>query len=321
MRNLVFAFALLLSFGVLSVACAPNTCFLKVCTNGDCHCPINTCTEGADYDVDKKKCFCEKGRFRIQGQCLTQQSANAFCGKGYTYGEKGCQAAACPDGQTRDEASGACTATTLVAQNLGVAVGEGEKLSCPAGSTLVIEGSTGACVPNDQTCARDEAWDGSKCNKLASCPTGSAYDTAKGQCVAYASTGQEAQVDVARWADSNYGPNGGNGASSFCNQFARRPWSFGVPQGQSATVQVSITMGFPGQAVNQGVVATEPSFVNNSTPVPAKGRASVQSSAEGIFSGLRSGGGKASVPQATTMVKCRVVNAAAPVVVPAAGGF
>ena len=321
MRNLAFIFALVFSLGVLNAACLPNTCFIKVCTNGDCKCPVNSCTEGADFDLDRNGCFCVEGRLSVQGQCMTQEGANAYCGKGFTYGEKGCEAATCPAGQTRDEASGACIATDQVAANMGVEVGEGEKLTCPEGSTLVIEGSSGACVPNDQTCARDEIWDGKQCAKFASCPTGSAYDTAKGQCVGYATAGSDAVVDVQRWAESNYGPNGGNGAPSFCNQFARRPWTFGVPQGQSATVEVAVNMAFPGQAVNQGTVATEPSYVNNSTPVPPKGRELVQSSASDIFTGLKNGGGKASAVQATTTVKCRIVNAAAPVVVPAAGGF
>jgi hypothetical protein len=321
MRNVAVVFAVLFSLGVFGSACLPNTCFIKVCNNGVCTCPVNSCTEGADYNLETNLCECVEGRLAVQGQCMTQEGANAFCGKGFTYGANGCEAQTCPEGQTRDEASGTCKATSEVAENLGVEVGEGEKLSCPEGSTLVIEGSSGACVPNDQTCARDEAWIGDKCAKLASCPTGSAYDTAKGQCVAYASTGDNAQIDIQKWADTNYGPNGGNGAGSFCNQFARRPWSFGVPQGQSATVQVAISMAFPGQAVNQGTVSTEPSYVNNDTPVPPKGREAVQASATDLFAALKAGGGKASVAQLSTVVKCRVVNAAKPVVVPAAGGF
>ena len=321
MRKAAFILAALVCYAIFSVACLPNTCLLKVCTNGDCHCPVNTCTDGAEYDLKRKGCFCVEGRLSIQGQCMTQQAANVYCGKGFKYGENGCEATKCSEGQTRDEATGACVATTAAAKGLGVDVGEGEKLSCPEGSTLVIEGSSAACVPNDQTCARDEAWDGSKCNKIANCPTGSAYDRAKGQCVAYASAGEDAKLDVQRWAETNYGPNGGNGAGSFCNQFARRPWSFGVPQGQSATVQVAVNLAFPGQAVKNGTVATNPSFVNNSTPVPPKGREAIQSSANDIFTGLKLGGGKSTATQASTTVKCRVVNAAKPVVVPATGGL
>ncbi len=321
MRKLAFSFLALLAFGTLGSGCFPNTCFIQVCNNGECSCPVNSCVEGADFDVNLNTCVCAKDRLAVQGQCMTQQAANEYCGKGFAYGANGCERAQCAAGQARDEASGACAATAGVAENLGVEVGAGEKLSCPAGSTLVIEGSSGACVPNDQTCARDETWDGHQCAKFASCPTGSAYDSTRGQCVAYTTTGNDVQVDVQRWAESNYGANGGKGTSSFCNQFTRRPWSFGVPPGQSATLRVSVRMTFPGQAVNQGGVTTEPSYVNNSTPVPAKGRASVQSSANSIFSGLRAGGGKASAAQATTTVDCRIVNAAPPVVVPVAGGF
>lgn len=320
MRQVAVVFALLFSFGVVGAACLPNTCFMTVCTNGDCRCAVNSCVEGADYDLQKKSCFCVEGRISVQGQCMTQAGADAFCGKGYTYGENGCQAKACPDGQALDEATQKCVANAEVAKNLGVDVGEGEKLTCEKGSTLVIEGSSGACVPNDQTCARDEVWDGNQCSKVASCPTGSAYDANKSQCVAYASAGEDAVIDVQKWTETNYGPNGGNGAGSFCNQFARRPWSFGVPQGQSATVQVAVKLAFPGGAVKAGTVSTDPSYVNNSTPVPQKGRDLVQNSAESMFTGLRNGGGKASATSATTVVKCYVKNAAAPVVVPVGVG-
>ncbi len=321
MRVIAFLFLVLFAFGSIGAACK-NQCFLQVCTNGDCSCAVDSCTEGAEYILDTKTCECVEGRLAIQGQCMTQEAANAYCGKGFTYGQNGCEATKCPEGQTLDGASGQCVNNDKLAQDLGVQVGEGEKLSCPAGSTLVIEGSSAACVPNDQTCARDEAWDGQKCNKIASCPTGSAYDASRGQCVAYASSGGDSvTVDVQRWVETNYGPNGGNGTGSFCNQFSSKPWRFGVPQGQSATVQIAVNLSFPDQAVQQGAVSTSPSYVNNATPVPPKGQEEIQSSAESIFTGLRTGGGKASQNQAATVVKCRIVNASAPVVVPAAGGF
>lgn len=321
MRFIALAFVMLFAFASLGAACE-NQCFLQVCTNGDCRCAVDSCTEGAEYKLDKKGCECVEGRLAVQGACMTQEAADVYCGKGFTYGANGCEAAKCAEGQTRDEAAGTCVATDQLAQSLGVEVGEGEKLSCPEGSTLVMEGTSGACVPNDQTCARDEAWNGSACVKVKTCPTGSAFDAGSGQCVAYASSGESAiTVEVQKWAETNYGPNGGNGTGSFCNQFARTPWRFGVPQGQSATLQIAVDLAFPGQSVPQGTVSTSPSYVGNPTPVPPKGQESIQSSAESIFAGLRSGGGKASAAQATTVVKCRVVNAAAPVVVPATGGL
>jgi hypothetical protein len=309
-------------FGALVVAgCPKNACFFQTCINGKCECSISSCVDGAEFDLQQNTCVCVEGRVSVQGQCLTQAAADAFCGKGYTYGAEGCKVTLCGEGQQRDEASGACVASADLAQKLGVPVGEGEKLGCPPGNVLVLEGDEGTCVPAEQACARDEAWNGTACVKVGSCPTGSAWNTATNQCVAYASSGEEVAVDVMRWSDANYGPNGGNGTAAFCNQFSRTPWRFGVPEGQSATVQVVIDMAFPGGQVNAGTVRTAPSYTTTSTPVPAKGAESVQASAQSIFSTLVMGGGKASAASAQTTVKCRIVNASKPLPVPATGGF
>ncbi len=319
MRGWTLALAVV-AVGMLG-GCPKNTCFFEVCTNGDCSCPINSCTEGADFDTQKRTCVCEPDRLSVAGQCLLQAEADAYCGKGFRYGASGCEAITCPAGQALDQATGGCVAATAVAGSVGVAVGQGETLECPAGSVLVVEGGSGACVPQEQTCAPDERWDGARCAKVAACPTGSQWDPAKNTCVVFTQVGDDAAiVDVQQWAETSFGPNGGAGSTRFCNAFARKPWRFGVPQGQSATVQVVVSLSFPDAAVVQGAVATAPSYVGNPIAVPGPGVEAVQSAAQAILDTLRSGGGKANAPSAQTTVRCVVRNAAAPVAVPATGG-
>ena len=185
----------------------------------------------------------------------------------------------------------------------------------------MIEGGAGACVPASQSCAPDEFWDGQRCGKVASCPTGSQWDPARGNCVTYAQQGDDvAIVNVQAWAETSYGPNGGNGTSSFCNRFVGKPWRFGVSEGQSATLQITVQIAAPDGAIAQANAVTSQSYVGNPIAVPAQGAQAIQAAALEILAALRGGGGKASAPSAQTVVKCMVRNAAAPVVVPTQGG-
>ncbi len=308
-----------------TAGCPKNTCFLEVCSNGVCRCHVSSCVDGAEYDTTQKRCQCIVGRLPVAGQCLTQAAADAYCGTGFRHGPTGCLRITCEADAELDEATGACIPrekVSEVASNVGVEVGEGEKLGCPPGSELVIEGNTAACVPLDQTCAPDESWDGQACRKLSPCPTGSRWDPTQNRCIQFATTGDDAAVvDVNQWALSSYGPNGGQGSAPFCSQFARKPWRFGVPEGQSTLVQVAVQLSFPDNNVTAGTVMASPSYVGVPTPVPPKGVEAIQSAAESLFAPLRQGGGRANATQATTTVRCAIVNAAKPVAVPATGGF
>lgn len=308
-----------LGFGAALLGCPKGQCLFQVCTNGDCRCHIDTCVDGASYDTGRRTCACDQGRYSLAGQCLVQADADAYCGRGYRYTAQGCTKIQCPPGQTLDELTGQCVQPTQVAG--GGQVGQGETLQCPQGTVLVVEGGAGSCVPQEQTCAPDEKYNGQICAKMGQCPTGSQLDPARGVCVPYATQGEdEAVVDVNAWAMTSYGPNGGQGTGTFCNKFARHPLRFGVSAGQSVNLRVVVQLAFPGQDVAKGVVTTAPSYVNNPTPVPAQGQQAVQTAAQEILTTLQKGGGKANVSQTATAVTCLIRNAAAPVVVPATGG-
>ncbi len=315
-------FATMATLVTALAGCPDNTCFLKVCSNGQCRCHLSSCVDGADFDTNQNRCVCMAGRLPVAGQCLTQAAADAYCGVGFRHGPTGCVRIECGPEAQLDEATGACIPLSQVAGNVGVQVGQGEKLGCPPGSELVVEGNTGACVPVGQTCAPDETWSGQACVKQGQCPTGWRWDPGHQRCVEFAKTGDDVtEVDVTQWAWSTYGPDGGQGTTAFCSQFARKPWRFGVPEGQSTLVQVEVQLGFPDQNVSAGAVMTKPSYVGATYAVPAKGAEAVQSAAASLFAPLQQGGGRASTPQATTTVRCAIVNAAKPVAVPATGGF
>jgi len=323
MRLLSIA-AALLAVLLSTSGCPKNACFLKVCQGGQCSCPLSTCMEGAEYDTTENGCLCTEGRLMVEGQCLTKVAADAYCGEGFHYGDDGCTSTRCPEDQLVDQATGKCIAAEqvkAVASKAGVEIGEGEKLGCPAGKVLIIEGDEAGCVPAEQSCAPDEGWDGQRCTKLAHCTAGSAYDRSQQRCVQYATAGDNAAViNVAQWTQTNFGPDGGKGNSAFCNKFARKPWHFGVPEGQSATVLVKVSLSFAGESIAKARVHTAPSYRHNPTPVPTRGAEAVSKAAEAIIDTLRHGGGKASAPTATTTVHCTVVHGGKPVVVPATGG-
>lgn len=306
----------------LATGCPEGACFLKICSGGNCSCALSSCADGAGFDTSQNRCRCLKGFFDVAGQCLDQVHANAYCGKGYGYQNGGCVKLTCKPGDSLDLTTGLCVPKEQVAANAGTPVGANEQLGCPAGYALVVDNGKAACVPSSSVCAKDEVWNGQACAKTMTCATGSTWDAARGQCVAYSQGGSEGvNVDVNTWAQTTYGPNGGPGTPSFCSTFAGKPWSFGISEGQSALIRVQVNLAFPEQDVARGTLTTQGFYEFNSGPVPPKGAADIQEGAQSSFLALTSGGGKANQPSATTVVKCLVANGAKPQVVPASGGM
>jgi hypothetical protein len=307
--------------------CLADACLLTTCDGPYCRCAVATCGEGAAYDNRIGRCRCLPGRALVGGHCLSPRVADAYCGPGYHFENGGCYPNRCRPGDELDHASGLCIPrerVNQVAGKMGVNVGAGQKLGCPEGQKLVIDGSNAACVPLAQTCARDETFDGKACVKVAtSCPAGSAWDAAQGQCVEYAkeSPSEGLAVNVAQWAAANYGPDGGNGTAAFCNAFTKKPWSFGVNEGSTAMVRVAVTAAFPEGQIAKGTVETTATFAASGNPVPPKAAADVQSAARTALAPLVEQGGRAAVPSVTVTVRCAVVNAARPQAVPATGGL
>src|SRR6266536_2517987 len=141
------------SLPFLVSGCPANTCLLTV--NGICK--WSTCPEGSYFDSARRNCVCEANRLALGGGCLTIQAAHQYCGKGAHFENGGCAPNRCPPGLEIDQDTGNCQTpqqANQVASNMGVQVGQNQKLGCPAGEQLVVEGAQASCVPVNQTCGR-----------------------------------------------------------------------------------------------------------------------------------------------------------------------
>jgi len=256
---------------------------------------------------------------------MTKAEADAYCGKGARYENYGCVPIVCPPGQELDQNTGQCLAkqqVDQVAANMGVQVGENEKLGCPPGLVLVVENAqTASCVPPENACARDEVFNGQACVKVQQCAPGWIFDAAKGTCVVVTTDDDDYTVDLQAWTFASYGPTGGAGTPAFCSGFNKKPRTFGVMPGGSINVVVDVQVQAPGGSVGQSQVATAATVETSGSPVSAAGAAEVQQTADTLLSTLRVQRGKAKANAARTVVRCRIVNAAPPAPVPESGGL
>ncbi|HKQ67902.1 MAG TPA: hypothetical protein VJT73_01120 [Polyangiaceae bacterium] len=306
---------------LLASGCPSNTCFLTV--NGKC--TWSSCPDGAEFVTAQRKCMCQPGRIALNGACLTAEAANQYCGKGAHFENGGCAPTKCPPGLEIDQDTGYCLSpqqATQVASNMGVSVGQNQKLGCPPGEKLVVEGQQAACVPLPQSCGRDEVWDGAQCRKGAQCPPGSSYDAPSNSCIKFA-TGPEANeytVDLATWVRASYGPEGGAGTPGFCGAFNKHPLAFGIGAGKSLKVKVAVQIQAPANQVAKAYAFTAAVSDPGGQPVAAKGAAEIQQAAQTTLASLVAGGGKSQATAASTSVTCSVVNSSKPTAVTVTGG-
>jgi hypothetical protein len=205
---------------------------------------------------------------------------------------------------------------------MGVQVGQNQKLGCPPGEQLVVEGTQAACVPLNQTCGRDEVWDGRACRKAVQCPPGAGLDPPSGTCIKFSSgaDSKEYQVDLPTWARTSYGADAGPGTPGFCGAFNKHPLAFGVRSGASMRVKIGVRIDVPGGEIARASAMTLATVDPGGQQVPAKGAAEVQQAAQALLASLVAGGGKANVASAATNVTCQVVNSSAPTAVSVSGG-
>jgi hypothetical protein len=299
---------------LLFAGCPSNTCLLTV--NGKCE--WSTCPDGSDFDTQRRACVCQRNRVSLGGSCLTLEAANQYCGKGAHFENGGCAPNRCAPGLEIDQDTGMCITpqqASQVASNMGITVGQNQKLGCPAGEQLVVEGAQAACVPLNQTCGRDEVWDGHACRKTAQCPPGSSFDPPSGTCIKFANAGdsKEYQVDLPTWVRTSYGADGAQGTPGFCGAFNKHPIAFGVKSGATMRVKIGVRIDAANSEVARASVKTLATAESSGQPVPAKGATEVQQAAQAVLASLVAGGGKTNVPTAGTTVTCTIVNSSAPI--------
>lgn len=282
-------------------------CLLEV--NGRCE--YSTCGYGQAFDNQRKTCVCAAGRMPIGSGCLTQAEAKQYCGKGAFWGPRGCEPIRCNPGLVLDLESEQCVKQTA---------------SCAPGTALVVNQGQSACVPVEQSCARDEFFDPNQraCAKLPTCPTGYELDTTSRSCVQVTrqptQNDDRATTDVAQWSRANFGPEGGPGGPGLCGPLARKPLTFGVLPGGSVRLVISLSLAFPGGVTDGATVASSAIVEASGQPVTPKGAQEIQATADGLLSSLRGQKARATAPQHNTLVKCLIVNGAPPQAVPSTGG-
>lgn len=293
-------------------------CLLTV--NGQCK--MSSCGSRESFHDTQKRCVCNQGYIPLGGQCLTQLEANKHCGKGGMFTAQGCAPIACAPGFVVDLENDTCVPKSAVDRAAGV--GPGQTLGCAPGTALVVTNGQSSCVPVEQTCAKDEAWNGSACLKVPTCPSGQDLDRQTMTCavVSRPPTGGDAMgtVDVSQWSRSNLGVPSGPGSPGLCGPLARKPLTFGVMPGGSIRVQVSVGLDFADGTVPNVKVETAGMVEASRQPVTAGGAVEIRAAVETLVSTLRAQKARASQPRVSTQVTCMIVNAAPPVAVPSTGG-
>lgn len=282
-------------------------------------CLLDTCPTNASF-TEGTGCACNANFVTVGGACLTEADANKSCGTGNRFQAGGCVAITCPAGQVLNAQTGACeskkASDAAVAANAGVTLKEGQTVGCPAGYTYVVNGSEGACVPNELTCATGTKWNGSACVAVQ-CPAGTTFDATTGQCVKLATTGDEKTFSVAAKLKAAMGPD-------FCAPHAKNPAGFNVQPGNSITIKVTVSVNVPNQQLDQTqLVSVRTTNVGGAELTekmyPGVARVNKQVNDQ-VLTGIRSLGGKSVEPSATAEATCVIKRAPIQVVETHGGG-
>lgn len=322
--RLVLGAASIASLLILN-GCPKGQCFIKFQETDSAgnvksnKCLLDSCPTNASF-AEGAGCGCNAGFVTVGGACLTQAEANKSCGAGNQFANGGCVAITCPAGQVLNASTGACeskkASDQAVAANAGVTLKEGQTVGCPAGYTYVVNGTEGACVPNELTCASGTKWDGKQCVSVA-CAAGTVFDATTGQCVKLATTGDEKTFSVAAKLKAALGPD-------FCAPHAKNPSGFNVQPGSSLTIKVTVSVNVPGQQLDQTqLVAVRTTNVGGAELTekmyPGVTRINKQVNDQ-VLEGIKKLGGKSVEPNATAEATCVIKRAPIQVVETHGGG-
>ena len=283
-------------------------------------CLVDSCPKNAKF-VEGAGCGCNAGFVTLGGACVTEAEANQYCGAGNRFANGGCVALTCPAGQVLNAQSGACESRAAsdqaVAKGAGVDLGKGQSVGCPSGFTYVVNGTDGACVPNELTCGAGTKFENGTCVTVA-CAAGTVFDAASGQCVKLATAGDEKTFSVQAKLKAALGPD-------FCAPHAKNPGSFKVQPGQSMTIKVAVNVAVPGNVI-ENATASSVRTTNlggaELTPAMYPGVANVNKQVEEqVIKSIRALGGKSIEGAASGEVTCVIKRAPIQVVETHGGGI
>jgi hypothetical protein len=232
----------------------------------------------------------------VLGACTSPRVAAASCGATAAPGPRGCIALTpCGTGRARDLASGQCLPrgeVRAIALSLGMLVGAGDRLECPADRELAV--ATGdALRPPALGCVL--LLRPAPAARLAACPAG-ALATLGGSCArVYEAYEKEGRVDVSRWLQVVVGPDGSEGAPPLCDALGRGPAA--LDPSAPTDVRIAVSLAIPDNDVS--LVSA-----HVGVPLSAALTAEVERFVAPRMEALRSLGGVASQAAVALTVRC-----------------
>ena len=269
------------------------------------------------------RCACAHGLATIDGACVADDGARAYCGAGSTWNGERCVTRACALGEARDTASGACVvARTLreMAVRDHLMLDPDQRLGCHDQFTLVVSAGHPACLPESLACPRGAVRKDGACAPELACDAGEIRDArACAPLVSNGSARDPTLVDVSRWSAAAFGPDGGDGAIDLCAPLAESPRAFGVGPAAKLGVRIEIELNFPDNDVTQVTTKVNTTEAAADRPLPSDGAALATRSVVSLVALLRALGGTSSAASLSTRVICAIDGGLPPMSVPRAG--
>ena len=281
---------------------------------------VDTCPKNSSFDDNAHACACKPGNVPYGGACRSLEEANTACGVGNQYDRGHCVAKTCAPSEVLNATTGECDRKAdveqAVAASSGMSLRPGQTLACAAGYTFIVNGSDGACIPNELLCAPGTKYEGGACVPQATCPAGEVIGLA-GSCTKLASGSDTAKFSVALKLKSELGP-------SFCTPLSKNPAAFGVTPGGSITVKVQVSLTVPGNVIDRTSVDSVRVVTSAGTAMSdsSAGVAAVKRQVETqLLTNIRAIGGDSLESSASAEVSCKISRAAVQVVEGHGGGI
>ena len=272
-------------------------------------------------------CSCGEGLFLLDGACVGEREASAFCGRsaeGWSGagGRVACTLPACADGEALDPRLAVCLGAGAMRAFLAHtrALPEGERFGCHSTHRLVAHDDQVRCLPRAEACPRGSTLDLARatCSPPPACRAGEVADGAR--CVRLYTAGEPRPIlDLGAWVHARLGPDGGTGSPWLCRPLAQSPWSFDVDTGGERVLRLEIALHVPNNDLTQ-LEATAIVFdaATNLRLSSASSRA-VELAIESLVLPLRAMGGTASAAAATASVRCTIHGGITPLLIAAPG--
>lgn len=264
----------------------------------------------------------------LEGACLSLARARQACLQRGAILERGpaepaspegsaaCVPLRCPPGELPDEMTGACLGAGVlrsIASRRGVTVRDDETLGCSGGGRLRVAWGLPFCLPKDESCAPVEEMRGEQCVVRPTCAPGYMLEPKTSRCLRLMVAGRDVPTfDVATWARSALGPDGGEGAHALCAMMTRDASGFDAPPSERWRVSIELT--FPNNEITAAQLGVRVSGERgDGVRAPPWLVASATRASQAIVDGLRALGGSASAARIDLTVWCSVRHGAPPV--------